>query len=378
MKITIIDDLSHVCAEQWNSLQLADNPFVRHEFLSGLEQYHCLGHERGWQPCHIVIHDEQDQLIAAAPSYLKSHSWGEFVFDWAWADAYERAGEHYYPKLIIASPFSPVTGPRLLIHPSHNQDQLQALLLTTIIEFAQQQQLSSVHNLFHLESGMPKAPTQHWHTRPGYQFHWHNQNYTDFDHFLSHLSSSKRKNIRKERRKVANAAIELRVFHDLDIQAEQMAIMHQFYSNTCHEKNNMAWLTADFFEHLRQTLAQHLVLVLAYKDKQAIAGSLCFRNKTQLWGRYWGSNGNYDGLHFETCYYRPLEYCIEQGIQHFEPGAQGEHKISRGFLPTPTRSSHWIADAHFNQAIGQHLVHERKHTAATMAALSERSPFKQQ
>jgi len=378
MNISIIDDLSLICAEQWNSLQLADNPFVRHEFLSGLEQHHCLGQERGWQPCHIIIQDDHNKLIAAAPAYLKSHSWGEFVFDWAWADAYERAGEHYYPKLIIASPFSPVTGARLLTHPSQNQHNLQAQLLAAAVEFAQQQQLSSIHTLFHLASEIPREAAQHWHARPGYQFHWSNQNYIDFDDFLSKFSSSKRKNIRKERRKVTDANITIRVLHNHEIEAEHMAAMHQFYSNTCHEKNNMAWLTVEFFEHLRQTLAQHLVLFLAYSNEKVIAGSLCFRNKKQLWGRYWGSNGDYDGLHFEACYYRPLEYCIEQDIQQFEPGAQGEHKISRGFLPTATHSSHWIADPRFDQAIGQHLIHERAHTLKAMNELSERSPYKKQ
>ena len=378
MQIKVCHQLSELDALQWNALTDGDNPFVRYEFLQALEQHDCLGPKHGWLPHHLVCFDDTGvQLLAALPLYLKDNSYGEFVFDWGWADAYQRNGLEYYPKLVSCIPYTPAQGPRLLIHDDVKEpDTMAHSLLAAAIQLAQQQDCSSLHILFTEEEDTRHLREHGLLMRMGVQFHWHNRAYKDFDDYLSHFSSKKRKNIRQERRKVAESGIEIECLHGDDINEGQWQRIYHFYQVTFHKKSGYPSLSLAFFQAIAKQMPESLVVFMARHEGRYVAASICFRGDTGLYGRHWGCDEAFDSLHFELCYYQGLEYAIKHGLQLFEPGAQGEHKISRGFEPTRTWSGHWIAHPQFSQAIENHLQHETGGMEQYHQELTTHLPFK--
>jgi predicted N-acyltransferase len=375
LNISIHKQIEAIPAAQWNRLVTDNQPFVRHEFLHAMERHGCVGEQFGWLPRHIAVYQD-DGLVAAMPLYEKHNSYGEFVFDHAWADAYQRHGLAYFPKLVSAIPYTPATGQRLLCQPQR-REQLSQVLLDTALQLVEQRGASSFHCLFpHLQEHQFLARHQLL-TRHDCQFHWHNQGYRQFDDFLAGLTAKKRKNIRQERRRVADAGVVLRRLDGFTATAEDWRHFTRFYNQTFEEKWGIATFNFGFFQEVAQRLPEQVLLVLADLDGQCIAGSLMYRSDTTLYGRHWGSLRQIDCLHFEACYYQGIEYCIEQGLQRFEPGAQGEHKIARGFRPTLTRSSHWIADRRFRQAVSAHVQHEQDAVQYYMQQLATSLPFKQ-
>ncbi|HET6724595.1 MAG TPA: GNAT family N-acetyltransferase [Gammaproteobacteria bacterium] len=353
----------------WDALA-GDNPFLRHAFLNALETTGCASPKTGWQPAHLTLEDG-DRLIGAMPLYVKSHSYGEFVFDWAWADAYQRHGLHYYPKLLCAVPFSPVTGRRLLGEP----DALPRLAAAAAA-LAEERQLSSVHCLFPVASQAEALAAQGWLVRTDCQYHWHNRGYRDFDDFLDAFSSAKRKKIRRERRRVAEAGISFRTLHGDDLDPPLLDAIFRFYRITYFERGRRPYLNREFFETIAEQMGSALVIFLACHNEEPVGAAICFRGSDTLYGRHWGADQVFHSLHFETCYYQGIDYCIREGLQHFDPGAQGQHKISRGFEPTTTYSAHWIADPEFREAIADFLSRERPMMAAYREDAREHLPFK--
>lgn len=363
--------LAEVDAVRWDALRGSDDPFTSHAFLSGLEETGCLRPRWGWNPHHLLIENEAGELQAAAPCYLKTNSHGEFVFDHAWADAYFRAGLDYFPKLLVAVPYSPVTGQRLLCAGDAG---LRTELLRALESFASEHRLSGAHINFHPIEDVPDGA---WLARTDLQFHWHNTGYACFEDFLAALSSKKRKNLRQERAQVARAGIRLRRVHGDAASEEEIAVAHRLYCRTFNDKGNHAALTLDFFRHLARALGRGLLLVLAERGDEVIAMALCLRSADTLYGRYWGCFEEVPGLHFECCYHQGIEYCIEQGLKRFEPGAQGEHKLARGFLPTATHSSHFLPMAVFREAVARSLEDERRWLAQYRQELLAHSPYRQ-
>lgn len=376
MDATVLTDLTTIPAAQWNSLEGTTNPFLRHEFLAGLERTGCVSPDIGWQPCHLALHDAAG-LAVAVPGYLKGHSWGEFVFDWAWADAYERNGLPYYPKLVHAVPFTPATGPRVLHRSDMPTGDAVAAAVNASTAAAQRQALSSAHWLFPEPGQAERLATQDLLSRRGCQFHWHNApGYRDFQDFLDTLTSKRRKSIRRERRQTAEAGVDMEVRSGRGITQADWEAFHGFYRQTFHEHGNIPLLTLPFFRHCGETLGDGVVMVQARREGIMIGAALLFRSDDTLYGRYWGGAEDIPGMHFETCYYQGIEYCISHGLQTFEPGAQGEHKISRGFLPVATHSRHWIAEPVFRDAIADFLRRETPLVEAYMAEMRQHSPYR--
>ena len=363
--------LSEIPAFAWDALHDGRNPFVAHAFLCGLETTGCLREDWGWTPCHIGLW-ESDALVGAAPGYLKTNSHGEFVFDHAWAHAHERHGLEYFPKWLGAVPYSPVTGPRLLARDESTKHDLLAAIEGLIGESG----LSSAHVNFH-EASDDRAFGDHWSLRQDIQYHWQNgAGWADFEGFLAAMDHKHRKNIRQERRKVREAGITFRVVHGDEASDADLAAMHGFYLQTFAEYGNSPALTLEFMRHLARAMPRQTVLMLAERDGQPIAGALCLRGGDTLHGRYWGAAELHPGLHFETCYYQGIEYCLREGLTRFEPGAQGRHKIARGFLPNLVRSRHRIADPRFAQAIDAWCTEERAATRHQLVQLQAHSPFR--
>lgn len=377
----IIGSLSEVSSNAWNSLSGTNTPFLCHEFLSALEKHHCVGESAGWIPQHALIY-ENETLLGAVPQYVKTNSYGEMVFDWAWAEAYQRSGLNYYPKLVSAIPYTPATGPRLLISPSADKETIAAQLIQTSLEYAKKLKLSSVHYLFPNEENRQQLQQQGLMMRLGCQFHWNNlsgeQHYRDFDDYLDHFTSSKRKKIRRERRQVAETGVTLQRLYGHELSGEQWQSVHRHYCSTFDRLSGYATMSLSFFREISQTMPQQLIVILAEHEGRTVASAICYRDDTTLYGRHWGCDAHFQNLHFEACYYQGLEYCIEHKLQRFDPGAQGEHKISRGFLPTPTWSAHWIADPTFKDAIDDFLQRETVGMQHYINELNEHSPFKSQ
>ena len=370
--------LSEIPATDWDALHDGRNPFVTHAFLSGLETTGCLREDWGWTPCHVGLW-EADALVAAAPGYLKFNSHGEFVFDHAWAHAHERHGLSYFPKWLGAVPYSPVSGPRLLARDEATKHDLLAAIEGLIRESG----LSSAHVNFHQAADdaafvLGQAQDDRgWSLREDIQYHWHNDaGWTDFEAFLAAMDHKHRKNIRQERRKVREAGITFRVVHGDEASQADLAAMHGFYLQTFAEYGNSPALTLDFVRHLARAMPRQTVLMLAERDGRPVAGALCLRGGDTLHGRYWGAAELHPGLHFEACYYQGIEYCLREGLTRFEPGAQGRHKIARGFLPTLVRSRHHIADPRFAKAIDAWCAEERVSTRQQLRQLHAHSPFR--
>lgn len=375
LRVRIIERIADIDAHSWNALGATSYPFLRHEFLTALETEDCLGERFGWLPRHLTLWDSDAHLIGAAPLYLKFNSYGEFVFDWAWADAYQRNGLRYYPKLVSASPYTPATGPKLLVHPDAPADTRRTLMAAGL-ELAQQMEVSSLHWLFTTPGETSELESLGLLRRIGCQFHWHNHGYPDFDAFLATLTSAKRKNIRKERKRVTEAGIEFRLLDGNGAGEQDWAIFHALYESTFQRHGGIPTLSMGFFRSIAKSMPEQVLLVIALHEKRPVAAAFCLVGPNTLYGRHWGCSEHFDKLHFEACYYQGLDYCIQRGLAHFEPGAQGEHKISRGFLPTQTLSAHWLADEHFSEAIARHLSHERAGMNDYIQEMSDRSPYR--
>jgi len=372
LQLRVLHSLAELPASQWDGLHDSSNPFISHAFLSGLEQHGCLRPEWGWQAQHLSLWRD-DVLVAAAPGYLKQNSHGEFVFDHAWANAYARHGLEYFPKWLGGVPYSPVTGPRLL---ARSEADRQALL-QAIVAHVQDEALSSAHINFHLADESPLFGAQ-WLQRDDVQFQWQRRpEWNAFDDFLAAMDHKRRKNIRQERAKVAQAGITFVTRHGDETSDDELRSMHGFYLQTFAEYGNAPALTLAFLRHLAAQMPRQLVLFLALQDGEPIAGALCLRGTDTLYGRYWGG-ATLPGLHFETCYYQGIDYCLREGLQRFEPGAQGEHKLARGFLPTRVQSHHWLAHPQFREAARDWCRREREDLAHYEADLLRHSPFKQE
>jgi uncharacterized protein len=375
MRIISLPHISNVDSASWNALNIQFNPFISHEFLNAFEYGHCANPKGGWTPAHLLAM-EDDQLVGAMPLYFKSHSWGEFVFDFAWADAYQRSGKAYYPKAIAAVPYTPATGPRLLVPPIPAADAIKIALIEAAKELVRSQGASSLHCLFPTQDQAEFLESHGFLYRLGCQYHWQNRGYRDFDHFLNGFSSEKRKKVNRERRRIREAGIEISEHHGHEVTPTLWRVFFRFYLDTVLRKSGYAPLTLEFFQGVGRTMPDCVVMVLAQYHGEYVAAALSFRGGDTLYGRYWGASRDFHSLHFELCYYRGIEYCIKHGLQRFEPGAQGEHKISRGFLPTPTYSCHWLADAAFQRVIQGFLERERHQMRYHMAELGTHGPFK--
>ena len=375
MQLRIVEALDDLPAADWNRLAGDANPFLRHEFLSALEHHECVGERYGWLPRHLALFDN-DRLIGAVPLYLKDNSYGELVFDWAWADAYARAGLRYYPKGVVAIPYTPATGPRLLLDPSVDAHAATDALTAAAVEFSRELGLSSLHWLFPDTQDLERLKTRGFAARMGVQFHWHNAGYRDFDDFLERFTAHKRKKLKRERRRVAEAGIDLRVVHGHEADDELWRIAHAFYASTFDRKSGIATLDLPFWKELGRTMGDRVVLVFAYKNSAPVACAINLRGRDALYGRHWGCAEEYHSLHFEACYYQGIDYCIRHGLSLFEPGAQGEHKVSRGFEPTPTWSAHWIADDRFRAAVQDFVQREERALRDYAEQLTEHLPFR--
>ena len=368
-----LPSLADMSARDWDALHDGRNPFVTHAFLHGLESQGCLRRDWGWTPHHLTLW-EGDTLVAAAPGYLKDNSHGEFVFDHAWAHAYARYGLDYYPKWLCAVPYSPVTGPRLLAQDAAHRKALLTAVRDEVLGLG----LSSAHVNFHAEDE-DDAFASDWLPRIDVQYHWRNPgHWRDFDGFLADFDHKHRKNIRQERAKVQRAGVVIRTVHGDEATAADLEAMFGFYLRTFQDYGNSPALTLPFLQHLAQTMPRQLVMFLADHDGRTIAGALCLRGHDTLYGRYWGAEAPLPGLHFETCYYQGIAYCLREGLGRFEPGAQGEHKIARGFLPAWVRSRHWIADPEFAGALAHWCDEESQAVRRYARTLQSHSPFKQQ
>ena len=365
--------LDEIDAADWDALRPDDNPFLSHAWLAGLERHGCIDADHGWVPQHLALYRD-GVLAAAAPLYVKLNSHGEYVFDWSWAGAYQRHGLDYYPKLLCAVPYSPVTGPRLLVR--DGDAALRGLLIDTLATLTQRNEWSSAHvNFAAADDVAAFAARSDWLPRFDWQFHWHNRGWPDFEQFLAALSAKKRKNIRQERAQVARAGVTCAIRHGDEMSDADWRALHRFYQATFDEKGNYAALTLDFFRHLGTALPRQVLGVLAQRDGRTIAAALLLRSRDTLYGRYWGSETTLPGLHFEVCYYQGIDYCLRHGLARFEPGAQGEHKLARGFLPTRTDSFHYVADTRFRRAIGDALRHEARGLEAYRSELLQHNPY---
>ena len=379
MHVSVIDRLDQIPASEWNALAGDANPFLRHEFLHALEASGCVSARTGWQPQHLVIHSDgagRGRLLGAAPLYLKDHSYGEYVFDWAWANAYARAGLSYYPKLVVGVPFTPATGPRLLSVTGAESTAIKKRLIQGAMELMEQRAASSLHWLFLTEDDARQLAADNHLLRTGYQFHWSNAGYRDFEDFLSTFTAQKRKKIKRERRYVQEAGIAMEALTGGAVTAAHWDVFYEFYHATIRQHGAIPYLSREFFHRLGETMREHVVLMFARRGAEYVAGALNLRGADTLYGRYWGSRGEFHSLHFETCYYSAIEYCIERGLKRFEAGAQGEHKLARGFAPVVTRSAHRLAHPQLSRAVADYLARERIDVASTMDELNEHVPFK--
>jgi predicted N-acyltransferase len=369
LKASIASSINEIDANAWNHLLDCGYPFLQHDFLLALELHDCL-QPWGWQPVIFQLHDNKGELVAACCSYLKDNSYGEFVFDWAWADAYQRHDLAYYPKLVTSIPFTPAQGARLLA--KNNDPALKRQLVQLIKSFCNEQKLSSAHFLFCLDADIAALKSESLLTRFDYQYHWRNQGYANFDAFLQSLNSKRRKNIKRERRIACEGGVRTEIIPGEQLNTAQWEKLYDFYRVTFLRKSGAPTFTLNFFK----AVAHYLRAALAFEGDNIVAGAILYEGSNTLYGRHWGSLDHYDQLHFEVCYYAGIEYCIAHDLQIFEPGAQGEHKIWRGFLPVQTRSAHWIVHEGFRAAIADFLQREARAMAAHGEQLMESSPFR--
>ncbi len=374
----VFHSLREVPPESWNRLIGDAFPFAEYDYLLALEEGHCVGIEPGWEPRYLTLW-EGKQLQAACYLYRKTNSNGEYIFDWDWANAYQRYGQRYFPKLTSAVPFTPATGPKLLVAADvSNPRELQQQLLASALELVQQEGCSSLHFLF-----IPAEEREIYEAaglllRHSFQFHWQNQGYGSFEDFLSRLRSKRRKEILRERRQGQEQGLEVILLRGEEIEPKLCRVMYDFYLTTIDRKWAMPYLSYEFFQYIFTHFRDQLVLALARKQGRWVAGTINYHKGPHLFGRYWGCRQDFRSLHFELCYYRLIEYAIEQGVQRFEAGAQGAHKIQRGFLPNLTYSAHWIAHPAFHRAIGEFIEEEKRSIQSNIEDNPELSPYRQE
>lgn len=383
MHIVVHPSMSEINAAQWNAMLHSDNPFMRHEFLNGLEITGCVSQQLGWEPAHIAVYQGpcQTKLLGAMPCYIKAHSYGEYIFDWSWADAHHRHGLDYYPKLSNAVPFTPATGERWLVDKAGGSEAIKETIINTALKVTNERLLSSFHSLFLRPEQCEQLGTFGLLKRHSTQFHWRNKGYTTFDDFLSLMNSKKRKNIKRERRRVVESNVQYRWLTGDQLDHAAVTDMHQFYSRTIAYYGAQSYLNKAFFEYLAESFNHHTLFLFAEHHDQVgkatrIAGGLYFKSNDTLYGRYWGALDNFHSVHFETCYYQAIEWCIKNGYQRFEAGAQGEHKLARGLEPNTTYSAHWIKNQQFREAIDDFLQQEQEHVGHYKDKLQAHSPFK--
>jgi hypothetical protein len=375
LKAQIVPRIADLPADEWNALEASGHPFLQHAFLESLEACGCVGGDTGWVPYHLAIRDDAGTLVAAVPQYLKGHSWGEFIFDWSWAQAYARAGLEYYPKLLAAVPFTPVTGPRLLAGSSVGpglRDEMAVLLQ----EAARSCGASGAHVNFTETDDQAALEGAGFLRRHDCRFLWRNRGYRDIDDFLDTFRADKRKKARRERRRVAEAGIEFRTLAGEQIGDDLWQTIFGFSERTFLQHGNGHYLNVEFLARVARRMPGAAMGKLADREGRPVAAAIFFAGGGSLFGRYWGSSEAIDCLHFEACYYQGIEYCIERGLQSFDPGTQGEHKLARGFEPTRTLSAHWLAHPGFAAAVGRHLERERAAVDEYIAATSEHLPFR--
>ena len=373
-RMRIVTSLSEIAQSSWDSLvadQVLANPFLSYAFLSAMEESGSAIEKTGWQSCFITIWDG-GQLAAAMPLYEKTHSYGEYVFDWAWARAFERHGHDYYPKLLSAIPFTPITGSRLLAR----NTAAQRALIAALQELQRVGEYSSSHLLFLPEDQARMLSEEGYLLRKGVQFHWENQGYQCFDDFLDTLDKKKRKNIRAERRKVQDAGIQFQHVRGKDIQEDDWRFFKSCYDQTYEEHHSAPYLNLDFFLHIGRAMPENIHLIIALRDGNKIAASLLIHDEQRVYGRYWGCLETHPCLHFETAYYQSIDFCIRERIAIFEGGAQGEHKMARGFLPTTTWSAHYLSHPEFFDAVSNFLVRETQDIELYLNDLLEHTPYK--
>ena len=373
--VEVVESMADLNPDHWNALSGGRYPFLTHAFLKAAESTGCVAPHTGWLPRHLVIHDDEGGIRAAMPLYEKSHSWGEFVFDWAWANAYERAGLSYYPKLVSAAPFTPAQSPRLLrVDP--NDDAAGRALVTAAVRLAQELGHSSLHVQFPLPEERRLFEEAGLKLRKGCQFHWRNRDYRDFDDYLRSFSAKKRKNARRDRRLVRDQGIRFRWLSGDELDDTTWATVFELISRTFLKRGSMPYYDLPFFREISERQPGSVLVIAAVREGEMIAAAVFFRGEDTLYGRYWGSDGDYDALHFETCYYQGIDFCIHHGLKCFEPGTQGEHKISRGFEPVTTWSAHWLAQPAFFEAVGDALDRESLHVDDYIDAVRQHSPFR--
>ena len=370
----IVNDLQTISAEKWQTLDFAENPFLSYPYLSGLEKFDCLKNQN-WQPLHIVIEDD-NELIGFLPLYIKQDSYGEFVFDWAWADAYQQAGRNYYPKLVSAIPFTPVAGSRLLVNKTHDSAVINKILLDAAVLLMEENNFSSLHFLFPDKDNMDVFMDNTGLKRITCQYHWLNNNYRDFQDFTDSLTSKKRKRILKERREITNSGIEIERLSGNEITSSQWQVFYQFYCRTFYRKWGEPRLTLDFFQSLGKELPEQTLLILAKQNNETIAGAFAMSDRDTLYGRHWGCSQYMPFLHFELCYYQTIEHTIEKGLKRLDAGVQGEHKLARGFHPVAMPSAHWIREKDFRTAIADYLDRETVAMQEHIAMLETHLPYK--
>ena len=378
LQLEIVDRLSDITSEEWNALLPSDaGPFLRHEFLSALEVTGCVGANTGWQVAHLALRNSQ-KLIGAMPLYLKQHSYGEFVFDWSWAQAYEQQGMQYFPKALCAIPFTPVQGSRILSARNVDADLVQKQLIAGLKTLVVQNNLSSAHVIFPHDSEAKGLKDQGFMLRDSVQFHWHNQGFENFEQFLAALTMKRRKNIRREREQVSRELITFRHVPGISSTNADWEFFYRCYENTYLEHGSSPYLNETFLKLWAHRLPENLHLIIAERNGNPIAASLLVVDPTssKAYGRYWGAIEHVPCLHFETAYYQAIQYCISNQIQTFEGGAQGEHKRARGFLPTTIQSAHFIADPQFAKAVQHFLDREHQGIGAYVDELAEHSPLK--
>jgi uncharacterized protein len=380
LTVRIADSIGEVSEADWDACAGTDNPTVAHAFLKAMEDTTCVGGRSGWQPQHLVLEEQTEaktaRLLGVVPMYAKNHSYGEYVFDWGWAQAYERAGGSYYPKLQVAVPFTPVPGPRLLVRPGPQADTAREMLVRGMVEVARQLEVSSLHVTFPHEADEERLASCGLLRRLGFQFHWSNRGYGSFDDFLAELSSRKRKAIRKERREAVADGIVIRALSGPEIEPRHWDAFFRFYMDTGSRKWGSPYLNRRFFHRLGETMGERVLLVVAEKDGKPVAGALNLIGQDTLYGRNWGCAGDFRFLHFETCYYQAIEYAITHGLARVEAGAQGEHKLQRGYLPVATYSAHWIRDPRLAEAVEDFLRRERPAIEHEIRLMAEHGPFR--
>jgi predicted N-acyltransferase len=375
LRTEIVARLSQIPAAEWDALDIAGNPFLRHAFLEALETWTCVGGDTGWQPRHLVLRDLSGRLLAAVPRYEKAHSWGEFIFDWNWAQSYARAGLRYYPKQLAAIPFTPVTGPRLLVRPGPDAGHLRDRLAALLREAAAGDGVSGAHVNFTTGDDQAALEAAGFLRRHDCRFLWRNRGYRDFEDFLEGFRSDKRKKLRRERRRVQEAGITLRSLPGEQIDAPLWHTIFAFSERTFLRHGNGHYLNADFLADVARRLPGAVVVKLAERAGTPLAAAIFLQGGGTLYGRYWGAASHEDCLHFEACYYQGIEHCIAHRLEQFDPGTQGEHKLARGFVPTLTTSAHWLAHEGFHGAVARYLERERSGVLEYVEAARQHLPF---